>query len=248
MNEKEIAIISRAMASADPQEEVNKSCREILALRLQWDQQPDRKLRFLLENIVKELNFPLRYSIVGNMPGPDRDLIRTADSKELLGYGAAVITGLCAATSKNAFLSLLGGTLSAVGGYGLCRTLSSAAIDRLELKVITTPREIVESMDQAYQALTSLYSYRQLEGRNIKILNWFQHLYAEDSSEKMHADLSRLLGQYGYSFVDFTPERSADFEISNGNVEKPLTTEPAICNEKGTVVCKGTAVIPGLKN
>lgn len=248
MTETEIKIISGALESANPQYEVNKACREILSLRLQWDKQPDRRLRFLLEDIVMKMEFPLQYAVDRKEVGLYRDLIDLSDRRELLGYAGAAVTGLLAVTARNSFVRFLGGSLAALGGYGVCKTLANAAMEKTRLVVISTPEEIGEEVDKAYEALTALYDYRQLEGRNIRILTWFQKLYSNEVSDEMKVDISRLLDQFGYKFVEFSPERSADFEASSGNVEKPLTTQPAIINEAGSAVCKGMVVLPKLAN
>lgn len=231
MTDKELNSIVSALTSVDPQAEVDKACKKILCDRLQWDKQPDRTLRFLLEDIVNSMVFPIC---------PEVGEILVPDFRKAAAFGTLAAMGLCATMSREPLVRFLGGVAAAVGGFKLCTSL------RKTEKTVTlpSPEEISARVDAIYAALTRFYDYRQLDGRNIRILIWLQHLYTEDKNGELRASITRLLDLYGYKFVNMTSENSSDFDVNTGNVSSPVTTEPAIYNDKGVAVCKGTAVIP----
>ena len=231
MTEKELNTLESALASTDPQAEINKACKKILCDRLQWDKQPDRTLRYLLEDVVNSMDFPIY---------PDEREILVPNVRKALAFGSLTVAGLCFTMSCKPLVRLLGGVAATVGGFKLSKSLNNVE------KPVTFPssEEIGGRVDAVYAALSRFYVYRQLDGHLIRILVWLQHLYSEDKSGELRASITRLLDLYGYKFVNMTPENSSDFEINKGNVSTAVTTEPAIYNDKGFAVCRGTAVIP----
>lgn len=247
MKDTERALLREALATGNA-DTVNKACRNILRTRLQWDDQPDRKLRFLLEDIAAKISFPLSFSIV---TPPVREEPSNPNMMNVALWAVLALAGLCVCIWGSLGLGIAGFCLGALGGFGMGKTLNGAKrMPSVEpsLRVTTTAEELEKEVEEIYAALTGLYHYRQLEGRLISILNWFQHSYSdENTTEETRKGIRKLLAQFGYEFVDFTPERSPDFELNMGNVNQPLTTEPAIINGEGTAVCKGTAVLPKMK-
>jgi hypothetical protein len=243
MTEKEYSIIQSALNSSCSADQFSLVCRQVILQRLKWDNQPDRNLRFLLEDVVNTLCFPLSCQ-------PDDDKQHIKYAKEV-NYEKAIIGGsligiglLSSIFSKRLLFRFLGGISSVLGGYELKNSISKVSINKSAYCKISK-EEVGAQIDSVYESLSKFYQYRQLEGRNIKILRWFQNMYADDKIGDLRGSISKLLGQFGYRFVEYAPEISADFELSSGNVENPITTEPAIFNENG-VVCKGTVVLPNL--
>lgn len=231
MTEKELNSLELALASTDSQTNVDKACKKILCDRLQWDKQPDRTLRFLLEDVVNSMVFTIN---------PKEEEIPAPNIRESVAYGSLALAGLCGTTARKPYVRLLGGMAAVVGGFKLCKSLGKTE----KTIVLPSAEEIGDRIEAVYAALTRFYDYRQLDGRLIRILTWLQHLYSEDRSGELRASITRLLNLYGYSFVDMTADNSADFEVNMGNVATAVTTEPAIYNDKGIAVCRGTAVIP----
>lgn len=247
MNDTEKNQICQALATADPAN-INATCRDILCKRLQWDKQPDRKLRFLLEDIVKTINFPLSYAVsetvVANPHSPDQQsgIRKTA----IFAVLALIGIGICLADIT--FLSVLGVLMATVAGYGIGHSTAPKHIEPVMkqsvVRIATTAESLGREVDSVYDSLICFYKYRQLDGRNIRILAWLQHFYADGATKEEKDSIERLLSLYGYTFRNFAEDNCADFDVYTGNVSFPTTTEPSIYNEDGVAVCKGTAVIP----
>lgn len=249
MNDIEKNLICKALATDDPAR-INAVCRDILTKRLQWDKQPDRKLRFLLEDVVKVISFPLSYSVsetVVEMPNRPNEIYSTV---KVTIYAVIALIGIGICFTEIQFISILGAIVSSMGGYGIGRCMASKpsapVMKKSEVRVTTTSKTLEQEVDSIYGALTRFYKYRQLDGRNIRILTWMQHFYADGASQKEKDGIERLLALYGYTFRNFAEDNSADFEAFTGNVSAPTTTEPAIYNEDNVAVCKGTVVIPSV--
>jgi hypothetical protein len=245
MTETEYSQIEQALDNVSSEGNLDDVCQKILLNRLRWADQPDRKLRHLLEDVVKTMKFPLKTE--AKMVDDSLSVSANNETIKIVSCVIAFIIGICMVTLAPVFVRIAGGILSAIGGYSLNnvllhRKLTTAA----EIKVTTTVKDICNEIDSIYEVLSKFYQYRQLEGRQIKILMWFQHHYSECKDRNIQDSISKLLVQFGYRFVEYVPEISADFEINSGNVKEPVTTEPAIYNEQDSVVCKGTAVIPNL--
>lgn len=231
MTEKELNYIESSLVSANPQDNVDKVCKKILCDRLQWDKQPDRTLRFLLEDVVNSMDFPIT---------PEEKEMIVPNIRNSVAFGLLTVAGFCSIITRKPVVRLLGGIAAAVGAFKLCESLRNPE------KTVTYPsaEEIGVRVDNVYSALTKFYDYRQLDGHFKRILVWLQHLYSEDKYGELRASITRLLDNYGYKFVNMTTENSADFEVNTGNVTTTVTTEPAIYNDKGFAVCRGIAVIP----
>lgn len=233
MTEKELNSIASALASNDPQVNVNSACKKIICDRLQWDKQPDRTLRFLLEDVVNSMDF---------FATPQVEEIVVPNIWNSVAFGSLTFAGMCSTVARKPLVRLIGGIAAAVGAFKLCKNLRNTK----KTVIYPTPEEIGVQIDTVYATLTKFYDYHQLDGRLNRILVWLQHLYSEDKSGELRASITKLLNLYGYKFVNMTTENSADFDINTGNVTSPITTEPAIYNDKGFAVCRGTAVIPKL--
>lgn len=231
MTENELNSIALALASNDPQVNVNSACKKIICDRLQWDKQPDRTLRFLLEDVVNSMDFSAT---------PQVEEIIVPNIWNSVAFGSLTFAGMCSTVARKPLVRLIGGIAAAVGAFKLCENLRNTK----KTVIYPTPEEIGVQIDTVYATLTKFYDYHQLDGRLNRILVWLQHLYSEDKSGELRASITKLLNLYGYKFVNMTTENSADFDINTGNVTSPITTEPAIYNDKGFAVCRGTAVIP----
>lgn len=246
MNEKEHQLIISALKSSNPTNSVRRAGIKILTDRLQWDSQPDRQLRFLLENVVKNTQFEVEYKLLHAELSPDSNG-KGFSLTNIIMFVVLVGLGLYFVSSESDILSLIGGLMCGIGGYGISRAYNKKKVDGTaspRLVVTTTASQIGEQIDAIYTSFTAFYKYRQLEGRQKDVLLWFQQLYRKTDSEDLRESISELLAQYGYSFEMFSEARSVDFELHGGNVEVPKTTVPAIINDEGLLICKGVAVIP----
>lgn len=250
MNDKERDLIRGALATANAYK-INAVCRDILSKRLQWDNQPDRKLRFLLEDVVKVISFPLSYE-VREMPSENSNRQDGNSFKGIIAiYTFLIIIGIGVCFADITCLSILGVILAIFGGYGIGRGYTpkpiAPDIKKSALRVTTTAESLEREIDNIYASLIRFYKYRQLDGRNNRILAWLQHFYADGATLPEKESIERLLALYGYSFRNFTEDNGVDFEVNTGNVSVPTTTEAAIYNEDGVAVCRGTAVIPSVE-
>lgn len=243
MTKEEYNLIKTSLESEVSIDVLSKVCQDILLNRIKWDEQPDRELRFLLEKIVGLIKFPIEVDLVTEKVAPTEGPIKLRD---LAITGGITGIGILASFSKNKGISFIGGLMTGLGGYLLGQQLSKKDSDKTisRLVVTTTAQELGEQIDAIYTAFSAFYNYRQLEGRQKDILLWFQQLYRKSDNEELRESISELLDQYGYSFETFSEERSTDFELHGGRVEDTKTTIPAIINDKGTLICKGVAVIP----
>lgn len=243
MTKEEYNLIQTSLESDVTVDVLSKVCQDILLNRIKWDNQPDRELRFLLEKIVRLIKFPIEVELV-----TERQTCtdQTARVRNLALSGGITGLGILASFSRNNGISVLGGLMAGVGGYLLGQQLSKKDSAKVisRLVVTTTAQELGEQIDAIYTAFSAFYNYRQLEGRQKDVLLWFQQLYRKSDNTELRESISDLLGQYGYAFETFSEERSTDFELHGGSVENTKTTIPAIINEKGTLICKGVAVIP----
>lgn len=243
MTEKETDLLRQALESDRPKESVNEQCRQILCERLQWDDQPDRELSYLLQNIVKSLYFPLSYKLVS-----EDDTMHRPTSKDKRWLLAAIIlVGVIANLSDSMVMRILGLLVALVGGYALGAKIlrpMPASPARTRLIIETTADMLAEQIDSVYATLTAFYRYHQLDNRHIQLMRWLQDYYAECSSVKDKERLARLLGSYGYEFVEFSHESINYFDVFESKVEAPTTTVPAIINKYKVCVCKGSAVMP----
>lgn len=250
MNDNEHKLICDALAAADITK-INAVCRDILLNRLQWDKQPDRKLRFLLEDVVKVISFPLSYNINETLVDSPKQPHESAFKGKFALYAVLIIIGLGIYFADITCLNILGIILAIVGGYGIGCGITPkptpSVMKKSVLHVTTTAKSLEREVDNIYNVLTSFYKYRQLDGRNSRILAWLQHFYADGATQQEKESIERLLALYGYTFCNFTEDNGADFEVNTGNVSAPTTTEPAIYNEDGVAICKGTAVIPTIE-
>ena len=244
MNEKEYQLISNALKSPDAASAVKKTCRKILIDRLQWESQPDRELRFLLSDIANHLQFGIETKLESIS---ESGLVKQPyNPTQAVLVVLLFIVGLFLVALESTFVSVLGGLMAGVGGFLLGQQLSKKKSTKVisRLVVTTTAQELGEEIDAIYTAFSAFYNYRQLEGRQKDVLLWFQQLYRKSDNDELRESISDLLGQYGYSFETFSDERATDFELHGGRVENTKTTIPAIINDKGTLICKGVAVIP----
>lgn len=249
MNDNEKSLIRDALATADPNK-INKVCRDILSKRLQWDNQPDRKLRFLLDDVVKAISFPLSYDIGETICEKPQNTSESSSTGKVAIYGVIALIGIGISFISSTFINIIGAFLVIIGSFGIGRATASKPVDSVMKKSIirinTSTESLEREVDDIYAALTRFYKYRQLEGRNIRILTWLQHFYADGATQQEKESIERLLALYGYAFRDFAKDNCADFEVYNGKVSASSTTEPAVYNEEGVAVCKGTAVIPSV--
>lgn len=250
MNDNENKLICDALATADITK-INAVCRDILLNRLQWDKQPDRKLRFLLEDVVKTISFPLSYEVNETLVDRPKQPHESSFKGKFVLHVVLIILGLGICFANITGLNILGIILAIIGSYGLGCGITPKPIPSVMKKsvihVTTTAESLGQEVDKIYDILTRFYKYRQLDGRNSRILAWFQHFYADGATQHEKESIERLLALYGYTFCNFTEDNGADFEVNTGNVPTPTTTEPAIYNEDGVAVCKGTVVIPSLE-
>lgn len=243
MTEKETDLLRQALKSDQPKERVDEQCRRILCERLQWDDQPDRELSCLLQNIAKSLHFPLNYKIVSET---DAVPAQPANGK-LWMFAAIVLVGIIANLSDSMVMRIVGLIAILAGGYALAaKTLPHRPASSTSTRLIieTTPDSLGEQIDSVYATLTAFYRYHQLDNRHIQLMRWLQDYYAECSSVKDKDRLARLMRSYGYEFVEFSHECINYFDVFESKVEAPTTTVPAIINKYKVCVCKGSAVMP----
>ena len=223
--------------------QVNSVCRSILCERLQDEKFLERNLRFLIENLVNNMEFQLRYETIE----VEKEKKGTSKlfNKTILIYVVIVAIGLYM-TSLNGISSIVGGLIALGAGVmiGMDMKNTPEATKETDLIVTTTAEELMTQIDKTYKAVSSLIDYRQIEYKYKDVLIWLQKQHSYSDDEKYRNSIERLLKRIGYSLCEFDEKYISDFDSSTSNVSSPATSVYAVVNPKGYVVCRGHVVFP----
>lgn len=248
MNQNELMRIRTALTSPKYAIEIIPVCRQILRNRLSNEELRDRNLRYLLEDLIDQLDFSCIVQLTETMlPMP----VSHKKQNNIFLWGAVGVLGLFALVAESKGLRIVGGLAALGGGLGAGYTWASKLVPpqkSYSLKLVTTAENIMERLDAIYGCVKAFFSYKQLEGTHRGILRWFQDQYAETDSPEYRKSIERLLAKYGYKFENFTEEKTSEFEVSAANVEQLVTTIPLLIDKEEETVLRGHVVVPMKKN
>lgn len=222
--------------------QVNSVCRRILCERLQDEKSVERNQRFLLEDLVNNMEFQLRYEAV-EIEKEEENVSKS--NKATLIYVLIAIIGLYA-TSLSGILSIVGGLVALGAGIMIGMTVKNTpkVTKETDLIVTTTAEELMAQIDKTYKTISSLIDYRQIEYKYKDVLIWLQKQHSYSDDKEYRNSIERLLKRIGYSLCEFDEKYISDFDSSTSNVSSPATSVYAIVNPKGYIVCRGHVVFP----
>lgn len=251
MKEKELKLLSEALASENPEEKVCIACRKILSVRIDNMPANDPNVRPLLSRLVQCMDFSVKKVL------QTEDVYYTDNTKSngrkkllfgLLGLGGVVLT----IVEKPVIIPILGGVITFFFATKLGQSLvvpKAMPMTKYRLIIKTTADDLLHKMDDLCELFTPVLSLNQLEGRYINFLSWMQRSYSTSSDEKLCKSIAELLQYYDFELKSYEPGLVNFFEPSQGNVSELTTTIYAIRNAKtGACILRGTIVIPIANN
>lgn len=245
--ENELVKIKMALASAEPATAIIPMCRGILRERLTQEDLRDRNLRYLLEDLIDQLDFSCVVKLTENtMPAP----MKHQRQKGVWLWGALGVLGLFAAAAETKGVRIAGGLVALAGGLGLGYSLATRLMPvpkSVSLTLVTTAKEVMERVDAIYGCIKAFFNYKQLEGSKLGILRWLQEQYVDTESSSYRKSIERLLAQYGYKFENYDPEWATGFVPSTANISEITTTLPLLMDEAGNIILKGHVVFPMMR-
>lgn len=252
MTEEEKAKIEAALAATNPTETIPATCREIVLKRIDRAQNPARDLQFMIMDIIKASDFGCVVKL-DYTKHPGKSVVEKPGVKGALIWGMLGVAALFAAlnSEKDAMRGFFG-IMSVASSFMAGRSLSVREIQTLpsteaRMVAVTTADKIAQQLDRFTESLNALFDYKQLETTHKYFLSWLQRQYADSSDEKFKNKIESLLDKFGYSLEAFSDEKIEAFEVSEANIEAPITTVPALFAQDGHMILAGNYIIP-LKN
>ena len=249
---REKELINQALASKNPYKETTDACREILVERLRDTEMNDRQIRIALENIVKQMVFPLQMEYQANKEEPtDRNALvkRKVPSWVLLLALVSIILILFTPI----LLRLLGAlllvgiaTFSLMGTRTatVCPDESQNNTEAGNMVVTTTVDDILETLDALFDSMSPLFEFNQLDGRYSHVLEWIQFMYSR-CDENVKEEIKELVGDIGYELIQYDKSLGDFFAMCKANVPETVTTKHAVRNRKtGKFIRNGTVCFP----
>lgn len=249
MTQEEKLMVEKALASSNPTQTIAAASREIVMNRIDCQHYADRELRFLVKDIIEATDFGCEVKVEQFVtPGSVTNQKPNMASTLVWGsIGLATLIGTI--VSEKAGLRGLCGLVAMASSFFIGRSLIynetvTPATIKVRLVSVTTVDEVVARLDRFTASLMSLFDYRQIEGTHKDFLCWLQSQYADSTDKTFRKDVRRLLGRFNYRLEDYSDARIADFEISEANVDTPVTTVPALFTKDNRVLLKGHYVVP----
>ena len=245
--ENELVKIKAALAASEPATAIIPVCRDILRERLSQEELTDRYLRYLLEDLIDQLDFSCVVRLAENTLPVSGKRQR---QKGVWLWGALGVLGLFAAAAETKGFRIVGSLVSLAGGLGLGYSLAARLMpvpNTVSMRLVTTAKDVMERVDAIYGCITAFFNYKQLEGSKLGILRWLQEQYADTESSSYRKSIERLLAQYGYKFENYDPKWATDFVPSTANISEITTTQPLLVDEAGNIILKGHVVFPMMR-
>lgn len=258
MNEENKRKVRNALQAVDPVQATRKTCQSIVKEYLETIDIKDRELKFQLKELVDNLDFAVEIQVkefVESQYVP----IKRSDESGFIQIFTSLMDRLVGKIGK-ALVWLIGILLclipvfSLIGAAVVCYLMMPKyrgvhiPLKLYEVVVSTTEDELAKKVDTICDIIRKLASTNQLEGRYRGILLWFQNTYCDTEDSELKKSIGRLLHNFYYEFVDFAPEFTAFFDVTQAvGLQELTTSKPAIRNEltnefvlRGHVVCSLT--------
>lgn len=256
MNEENKKRIKSALQAKNIVEEVRTTCRSIVKDYLETIDMKDRELKFQLKELVDNLDFAVDIQLKEFVESQYVPMKRSDESwflqvfaiplDRLVGrLGTKVMWLIGILLCLIPVFSLIG---AAVACYLMMPKHKGVHVSfkRNEVVVSTTEDELAKKVDMICDIIRKLASTNQFEGRYRGVLLWFQNTYCDTDNSELKESIRRLLHNFYYEFVDFAPEFTDFFDVTQAvGLQELTTSKPAVRNEQtNEFVLRGHVVCP----
>ena len=260
MNEENRKRIKSALQAKNIVAEVRTTCRSIVKDYLETIDIKDRELKFQLNELVDKLDFAVDIQVkefVESRYAPTK----SSDESWFLQSFTSLMDRLVGKIGAK-LMWLIGVLLclipvvSLIGAAIVCYLMMPkhrgvhVPLKLYEVVVSTTEDELAEKVDAICGIIKKLAELNQLEGHYCEILRWLQNTYSNLNNDWIKESILGLLDNLYYELVNFNPEYTDFFDISQERgLSEMRTTKPAVRNElTGEFVLRGHVVCPKKEN
>lgn len=255
MNEENKRKVKNALQAMDPVQATRRACRTIVKEYLETIDIKDRELKFQLKGLVDNLDFDVDIRVKEFIESRYVPMNRSNEFW-FLQHIAPLLDQLVGRLGTKVMwligvLLCLIPVFSLIGATVVCYLMMPkhkgvhVPFKRYEVVVSTTEDELAKKIDAICDIIRKLASTNQFEGRYRGVLLWFQNTYCDTDSCELKESIRRLLHNFYYEFVDFAPEFTDFFDVTQAvDLQELTTSSPAIRNEltnefvlRGHVVC-----------
>lgn len=256
MNEENKRKMKNALQTIDSVQATRKTCQSIVKEYLETIDIKDRELKFQLKELIDNLDFAVDIRVKEPVESQYVPMKHSDESLFLQIFAPLLdrLVGMLGTKSMwlIGILFCLIPVLSLIGAAMVCYLMMSkhkgvhVPLKRHEAIVSTTENELAKKVDTICGIIRKLATTNQLEGCYRGVLLWFQNTYCDTDDCELKGSICRLLHNFYYEFVDFAPEFTNFFDVTQAvGLQKLTTSKPAIRNEQtGEFVLRGHVVCP----
>lgn len=256
MNEENKKRIRCALQAKNVVEEVRTTCQSIVKDYLETIDVKDRELKYQLRSLVSNIDFGVDIQVkefVESQYVP----MRRSDESWFLQFVAPLLDRLIGRIGTKlmwfiGILCCLIPVFSLIGAvviyYLKLREHRGmhVPLKLYEIVLSTTADELVFKVETICGIIKKIAGINQLEGHYCEVLRWLQDTYSNSNNSQIKDSILGLLDNLYYELVNFKPEYTDFFDVSQERgLSEMTTTRPAVRNElTGEFVLRGHVVCP----